>query len=178
MTGTILYIDGVAVPLEPDTDLLGPSVPDVTSTPFLINRGHDFTRYFQGTLDELALYDRNLSETEVREHLAASELLTGVEPGTPAGSGSGFDFRIQPNPFRSGTEIRLYLGEPGPVRLTIHDAAGQRVATLSDDAHDAGEIAFHWDGHDQAGREVAPGVYYVRLQSVRRIESRPLVRLE
>jgi hypothetical protein len=76
-----LYLDGVAIPLTADTDLLGPLVPDVTSTPFRINRGHDFTRSFQGTMDELALFDYALTPAQVATHYATSGLSSQTVPG-------------------------------------------------------------------------------------------------
>jgi hypothetical protein len=79
--GSTLYVDGVAVPLSPDTDLLGALTPDVTSTTFRINRGHDLTRSFQGTMDELALFDFALTPVQVAAHYAASGLSAQVVPG-------------------------------------------------------------------------------------------------
>jgi len=79
--GSILYFDGNAIPLTPDTDLLGPLVPDVTSTPFRINRGHDLTRSFTGTMDELALFDYALTPQQVADHYAASGLSSQTIPG-------------------------------------------------------------------------------------------------
>jgi hypothetical protein len=73
-SGSTLYLDGNAIPLTADTDLGGPLVPNVTSTPFRINRGHDFTRWFQGTMDELALFDYALTPQQVVDHYAASGL--------------------------------------------------------------------------------------------------------
>jgi len=84
LEGSTLYVDGVAVATTQDTSLPagGPAVvPDVTSTDFRINRGHDLTRYFQGIMDELALYDRALSSWEVEGHYAASGLQPTAIPG-------------------------------------------------------------------------------------------------
>jgi len=70
--GSTLYVDGVSVELEDDPAL--PSnggVPAVVPTAFRVNRAQDFTRYFTGTLDELALYDRVLTSGEVLTHYAA-----------------------------------------------------------------------------------------------------------
>lgn len=70
--GTILFVDGVSVPLEADTDLCcNGTTPDVTSTALRINRGRDFTRFFTGSMDEVVLYDQVLSGTRVMEHHAA-----------------------------------------------------------------------------------------------------------
>jgi hypothetical protein len=174
--GTTLYIDGVAVPLVPDTDLLGAVVPNVTSTNFLINRGHDFTRFSQGFMDELALYDRALSQSEVEEHFTASGLADAVQPGVPV-AGEGFDLDARPNPFHSTTAVRLRIGEAGPVLLTVHDTKGCRVATLVGGHREAGEFMARWDGRNDAGVAVAPGVSFVQPEMRNRFTSRTIERL-
>ena len=71
LQGTRLYINGEEVDIQQDTDLSGAPTINVTSTPFRIQRGNDFIRYFSGTLDEIALYPRVLTAEEVRAHYAA-----------------------------------------------------------------------------------------------------------
>jgi len=72
--GTTLYVDGVSMALENDPDLPADSgTPNVINTEFRINRAQDFTRYFFGSLDEVALYDRELTAKEVQEHYEAVE---------------------------------------------------------------------------------------------------------
>lgn len=71
-TGTHLYVNGEPVALEVDTNLPGFSAPpSVTATPFRVQRGSDFVRHFDGTLDEVALYDHLLSPADVRAHFDA-----------------------------------------------------------------------------------------------------------
>lgn len=74
VTGTRLWVNGLEVDIRPDNLLCCSSasfVPTVQSSRFRIQRAGDFTRYFTGTFDELALYDRALSEQEVLEHYEA-----------------------------------------------------------------------------------------------------------
>ncbi len=67
--GSTLYIDGVSVSLEDDPDLpSNDGTPVVTSTAFRVNRAQDLTRWFEGSIDELALYDRALEPGEVQAH--------------------------------------------------------------------------------------------------------------
>lgn len=71
-TGSVLYIDGVAVLTESDPSLCcNNTIPNVTSSKFRINRAQDFTRFFVGSLDEMALYDYALTATDVEAHYAA-----------------------------------------------------------------------------------------------------------
>jgi len=70
--GTTLYVDGVAVALEDDPELpVNGSTPEIINTAFRINRSQDADRFFRGSLDELALYGRALSQEEVEAHYAA-----------------------------------------------------------------------------------------------------------
>lgn len=75
-----------------------------------------------------------------------------------------------PNPFREETRIVLPAGFAGesasaPTTVTIHDARGRLVRTLrvpASGSDSATEIA--WDGRDDAGRAMAPGVYLVTVR--------------
>lgn len=72
--GTTLYVNGEALQLEPDTILPGAPTIDVTSTTFTIQRATDLARYFSGSMDEIALYDRLLTPDEVLAHYNALKL--------------------------------------------------------------------------------------------------------
>lgn len=69
--GSRMYVDGVEVQLQPDTDLPGAPVINLTSTPFYVQRATDFNRYFNGALDEIVLYPTVLSAADVQAHYAA-----------------------------------------------------------------------------------------------------------
>jgi len=71
-----------------------------------------------------------------------------------------------PNPFNPFTTIRYELPETEDVRLAVYDAAGRLVRVLVDDvSRPAGEFAVHWDGRDTEARDVASGVYFIRLDA-------------
>ncbi len=71
-----------------------------------------------------------------------------------------------PNPFRSSTEIDLYLSPAsadGEVRLEVLDPAGRRVRGPIVIAAHPGLNVWSWDGHDDRGGRVRSGVYFARL---------------
>ncbi len=68
-----------------------------------------------------------------------------------------------PNPLREASGIRFSLSETGPVGLTVHDATGRRVALLVEESFGTGNHQVFWNGKDGEGRDVAGGVYFVRL---------------
>jgi hypothetical protein len=70
-----------------------------------------------------------------------------------------------PNPFNPKTAIRYTVPSPGgPVRLTVYDLQGRRVRTLVDEEKSGGEYLAVWRGRDDAGRELASGVYFYRME--------------
>ena len=63
------------------------------------------------------------------------------------------------------------------MRAEVFDVTGQRVRVIVDGTFAPGQHETRWDGLDRTGRAVAPGLYYLRLQSGGRTESRKLVKL-
>ncbi|MCG8608512.1 T9SS type A sorting domain-containing protein [bacterium] len=68
-----------------------------------------------------------------------------------------------PNPFNPSTEIRYEVAEAVDVSLTIYDLLGRKVRDLVKGKQSAGPYAVQWDGRDERGRQVASGVYLLRL---------------
>ncbi len=68
-----------------------------------------------------------------------------------------------PNPFNPETVIAFDMPEACDVSLEILSVGGRLVATLVDAPRDAGRHTAVWRGRDDAGVEVASGVYFVRL---------------
>jgi hypothetical protein len=72
-----------------------------------------------------------------------------------------------PNPFNAETTIRLVIPAgfgKQMVSLAIYNQAGQKVRVLAEKVLGTGEFEFVWDGKDEAGKEVASGVYIYRLE--------------
>jgi hypothetical protein len=99
---------------------------------------------------------------------------TGVED--PAGAAPMVRLAQNvPNPFRPSTSIRYELKAPGAVSLRVYDVSGRTVRTLIDGHQDALAQAVEWDGTDDAGRAVASGVYFYRLDAPGVSETRRMV---
>ncbi|MCB9464258.1 MAG: VCBS repeat-containing protein [Candidatus Eisenbacteria bacterium] len=89
-----------------------------------------------------------------------------VPSGAPSVVDAGSVLRPPtPNPTLGPTTIRLDLPGATAISLAVFDAQGRLVRTLEDGSRrlDAGTTTFEWDGRDDAGREVAGGVYLVRM---------------
>ena len=99
---------------------------------------------------------------EVIEELLASGTPVQDTPAAVA------DVRLEvaPNPFNPLTTIRYELSAAGSVTLDLYDARGSLVRRLLDGEHrPAGNHELNLDGRDDAGRELAAGVYLLRLST-------------
>ena len=61
--------------------------------------------------------------------------------------------------------------------LSLYNLAGQQVATLASGLREAGSYNLVWDGRDDAGRDLASGMYFYRLIAGDRVETRKLMLL-
>ena len=80
-----------------------------------------------------------------------------------------------PNPLASGAAIRYALPRPVQVELRIYDVAGTLVRRLVEGEQAAGYRRAYWNGCDDRGRGVAPGVYYGRFRADDFLAARKLV---
>ena len=133
---------------------------------------------FQGSLDDLWIYDRALTASEVQA------LRGRIRPGAAreaapreAALSSGLEPNV-PNPFNTSTWIPYRLAAPGHVRLEICNMLGQRVRVLVEKFQAAGTHRAHWDARDQRGAAVAAGVYLARLIHPGGVHGRRLLYLE
>ena len=98
---------------------------------------------------------------------------------TPAAAAGGLGLRLAgPNPAAGPTRLDYTLPVRAPMRLSIVDVGGRRVATLAHGTRAAGRHAANWDGTGADGRTVRPGVYYALLEQAGDVRAVPLVRLE
>jgi hypothetical protein len=81
-----------------------------------------------------------------------------------AETGTALALRSHPNPFTETTTISYRLPSTGHLRLVIFDAAGRRVRLLVDEPQQGGDHDALWDARDDAGRALATGAYFYRLE--------------
>jgi hypothetical protein len=68
-----------------------------------------------------------------------------------------------PNPFNPQTTIAFSIPTAAHVKLVVRNVMGRQVAVLVDEARSAGTHRVVWRGTDNAGRQVASGVYFYSL---------------
>lgn len=83
----------------------------------------------------------------------------------------------RPNPTRGRATLEYSLAEGAQVNLVVYGVDGRRVRVVANGPREAGIYRESWDGRDESGRSVAPGMYYVRLTAGSRSFTRRLVLL-
>jgi hypothetical protein len=77
--------------------------------------------------------------------------------------GGPLAWHVLGNPARGGFTFTTSAPVPQGTALHVFDVRGSRVRAL---ALDVGTTTTAWDGRDDAGRQVRPGVYFARLRGV------------
>ncbi len=125
----------------------------------------DWATGFDGVSDMLQLADGSLvycrqSPGEIRRISYNSGVADAPIAGTLLALAAP-----RPSPARGPVTLAWTQPAPARVSLAVFDAAGRRVrALVADDERTAGSHEATWNGHDEAGRSVNPGLYFVRLE--------------
>lgn len=69
------------------------------------------------------------------------------------------------NPAVGETAVFYSIPAAARAELSVHGVDGQKVRALLDRQVDAGRHRVVWDGRDQSGQRVPPGVYFIRLEA-------------
>jgi hypothetical protein len=100
------------------------------------------------------------------------------EDGGAVASGLALD-QNTPNPFNPVTTIAFAVpADATEIDLSIYNLAGERVATLVSGDATPGRQSVVWAGRDDAGEQVASGIYFMRLASDAGTRERKLVLLK
>jgi hypothetical protein len=95
--------------------------------------------------------------------------LTGVGPDATTAPLAFALAQNYPNPFNPTTVVSYQLPEAGSVKLVVHDLLGREVATLVNEHQGAGQYTVQFDGTG-----LSSGVYFYRLTSGERMETRQM----
>ncbi|MBE0567790.1 MAG: Ig-like domain-containing protein, partial [Krumholzibacteria bacterium] len=83
-----------------------------------------------------------------------------------------------PNPFNPRTTVAFDLAREGTVRLRIYSVDGRLVRTLVSQSMPAGRHSVVWNGDDDHGRNVATGVYLLRMETPDRAQTRKMLLMQ
>ncbi|MEX0735956.1 MAG: LamG-like jellyroll fold domain-containing protein [Bacteroidota bacterium] len=126
---------------------------------------------FQGVIDEVRVYNRALTATEVQQHYGGSFgkralqdtakiLPPAIAENVPREFGL---FQNHPNPFNPETVIRYAVPVQSHVTLKVYDVLGRLVKTLVSTGLKDGFHSVTWDGRDENGRHLSSGVYLCQM---------------
>jgi hypothetical protein len=73
--------------------------------------------------------------------------------------------RVGPNPLRGESAVSFSLPAGSHTSLKVYNVQGKALRTLVDCHMDQGMRSILWNGRDDRGRPVAPGLYILRLRS-------------
>ncbi len=105
--------------------------------------------------------------------VAANQIVTITDTGqaaAPSASSLGEipeSFGVEgvfPNPSEGAVTISVRVGSQAPVQLEVFDVLGRRVSGLQATADSGAQMRLDWDGNDESGRRVPPGVYLIRVR--------------
>jgi len=90
------------------------------------------------------------------------ELVQSTGGIPPAETAPAARLAVSPNPFFGRSSIELALPQAEVIDIAVFDLGGRRVRTLARGRHEPGPLRLDWNGHDDDGRRVAAGIYFVR----------------
>lgn len=83
-----------------------------------------------------------------------------------------------PNPFNSNTTIRFMLYSEMDIQIDIYNTVGQKVKSLFEGRKTKQEHFIDWDGMNDNNQLLPSGLYFVRMQSGARIQTRKILYLK
>jgi hypothetical protein len=73
--------------------------------------------------------------------------------------------RVSPNPARAGATFAIDAARAGKQELVIRDLQGRTIRVLERGLFPKGSRVAHWDGRNELGARVRPGIYLGSLQA-------------
>jgi hypothetical protein len=112
----------------------------------------------------VACYDRSGERSWYSAGVSAITQGGGGVPRPDSYAGLHFE-SVSPNPFTSQLVLWYVVPDARHTRVTVHDAQGRQIRELKDQTQSTGARSIVWDGRDAFGKDSAPGIYYIRLES-------------
>lgn len=82
-----------------------------------------------------------------------------------------------PNPFNPSTNIEYDLSEAGEIKVEIFNVNGELISTIVNEYQRPGKYTVKWDGTDDSGGKAASGVYFYRVTSKEKLQTRKMILL-
>jgi hypothetical protein len=105
------------------------------------------------------------------------EAITNLSAAPAGDLARALPLRAAPNPFRAETALRFAAPGDGTARVEFFDVTGRLVRALASPAGGGPQRTIAWDGRDEAGQELACGVYLARAQCGDAVSTGRIVKL-
>ncbi len=121
------------------------------------------------------IYVADYYPLEIYRHISA-----GIEEEDESRT-TDYALRVCPNPFSTNTFISYHSSciSNQPVTLSIYDICGCLVCDFQINSYNSikSTISVLWDGRDDTGLQLSPGVYFCRLQTGKEIFTKKVVKI-
>jgi len=150
-------------PTDPSTE-----VGTTTETIFIDENVEGGKTYYY----HVVAYDFNGNQGEFSPEVSTS--VTGIEDEELRLPKSFALHQNYPNPFNPETNIAFDIPTRTNVTIVIYNTLGQKVRTLIQDVREPGSYKVVWDGRNDAGIQVASGVYIYMIRAGNFVKSKKM----
>jgi hypothetical protein len=126
-----------------------------------VDRASTDFRFYAPGANKVTFRDQSLPNTVENGYLVRQPSGTG---GTPSSPGT-LRVHAYPNPFNAIATIEVFAKNDAHLNVTIYDTNGRMVKRVWSGAVPTGHKSLIWRGKNDAGNEVATGVYLVKVTS-------------
>lgn len=137
----------------------------------------------------LAIIFKVQEQIESRTSISINKLVVNDQPGLAEtavlelnyGGSHPKSFSLKqnyPNPFNPATMIMYEVSPGAHISIKVLNLMGQEVATLVDRFQAAGAYSVNWNGKNQAGRDVASGIYICRAKQGEQVQYLRMLKMQ
>ncbi len=131
--------------------------------------------FFNGAIDDIRIYTRALSETEIQQLYLENGWGSSTQVVKLNNTIDGhFEvYQNYPNPFNPSTTINYSIAASGHVSIKVYDMLGREIATLIDEEKSSGNYTCKFNGVNMPS-----GVYFYRIKAGNFSSTKKLVLLK
>ena len=157
-----IYINGVIVDSAASTAIapIGNSTDSIFIGASYQGTTGAYPYWFKGLMDDLRIYNRVLSASEIAQYNSLS--VSNTEK-------TNFDISLYPNPTKNNFTIDGYINTNAPVQIDIINNIGQVVYTTSLTTHNG------FIKENIATNNLTPGLYFLRLKAADEVQTLKLI---
>jgi len=118
---------------------------------------------FEYNINETIAFEANTVQGNI-EHPVILTIadVTGISTNNVL---SEYYLKLNPNPFRNEAIISYGLKEDAHVNITVYNILGVKIDVLTDKQMQKGVWSQKWNGTNENGVKLSPGVYYIGLKA-------------